>query len=118
MQECLQESCQHSFIPNGAAAGIAEGLTDCTLDLYCHVLEKLLPTPSRFHYIFTARDLSRIVEGLTLANPQVCTIGIQLLRQWRHECMKILHDKLICKEDKQVTRQNPPFFLRFQLLSP
>lgn len=84
-------------------AGIAEGLVDCTLELYHHVLDKLLPTPSRFHYIFTARDLSRITQGLTLATPQICNSSINFLRQWRHECMRVLHDKLICQEDKQVT---------------
>lgn len=39
-------------------------LTDITLDLYTYILEKLPPTPSRFHYIFNLRDLSRVYEGL------------------------------------------------------
>lgn len=39
-------------------------LTDITLSLYTYILEKLAPTPSRFHYIFNLRDLSRVYEGL------------------------------------------------------
>jgi dynein heavy chain len=47
-------------------------LTDVTLRLYNFILEKLPPTPSRFHYIFNLRDLSRVYEvsrcSLTLSS--------------------------------------------------
>ncbi len=39
---------------------LGETLTDATLELYNWVSEKLPPTPSRFHYVFNLRDLSRV----------------------------------------------------------
>jgi dynein heavy chain len=53
-------------------AGLGDGtsLTDATLELLSTVLERLPPTPSRFHYVFNLRDLSRLYEGLLRATPQ------------------------------------------------
>lgn len=51
------------------ALGDGGGLTDATLELFTHILERLPPTPSRFHYIFNLRDLSRVYEGLLRAAP-------------------------------------------------
>jgi hypothetical protein len=46
---------------------LGERLTDVTLDFYNFICDKLPPTPSRFHYVFNLRDLSRIYEGLLLS---------------------------------------------------
>ena len=37
-------------------------ITKCTLRLYSFIVEKMPPTPSKFHYIFNLRDLSRVYE--------------------------------------------------------
>lgn len=73
-----------------------------TLDLYNYVIEQLPPTPSRFHYIFNLRDLSRVTEGLLLATPTHFTTSAQIVRLWRNEVLRVFHDRLISTEDKQV----------------
>ena len=55
--------------------GDGGGLTDATLELFSRVLERLPPTPSRFHYVFNLRDLSRVYEGLLRATPDRCGLG-------------------------------------------
>lgn len=50
--------------------GDGGGLTDATLELFSRVLERLPPTPSRSHYVFNLRDLSRVYEGLLRATPE------------------------------------------------
>jgi dynein heavy chain len=42
---------------------VAGPLTSATLELYAFICEHLPPTPSRFHYVFNLRDLSRVYEA-------------------------------------------------------
>ncbi|XP_055003053.1 dynein axonemal heavy chain 10 [Sorex araneus] len=79
-------------------------LTRCTLDLYRSVVQELPPTPSKFHYIFNLRDLSRVFNGLVLTNPQrFQTVG-QMVRVWRNECLRVFHDRLINTTDKLLVQ--------------
>lgn len=90
------------MVITAAGTGAAGGLTGMTLDLYDYVIEQLPPTPSRFHYIFNLRDLSRVTEGLLLATPTHFTSSAQFVRLWRNEVLRVFHDRLISPEDKQV----------------
>ena len=87
---------------NPRVQAAADELTGVTLALYDHILEKLPPTPSRFHYIFNLRDLSRIYEGLLCARKEQFETGASFVRLWRNEALRILHDRLISAEDKEV----------------
>lgn len=49
---------------------VSDRLTRCTLQLYTDIVQDLPPTPSKFHYIFNLRDLSRVFHGLVLTNPE------------------------------------------------
>eukprot|EP00898_Chlorokybus_atmophyticus_P006649 jgi/Chlat1/6986/Chrsp56S00523 len=80
-------------------------LTSTTLQLYEFIVEKLPPTPSRFHYIFNLRDLSRVYEGLCMAVMDKFTTAAQFIRLWRNECLRIFHDRLICEEDKVLVQK-------------
>lgn len=60
----------HQPIQVREALGDGSSLTDATLELFSHIVERLPPTPSRFHYVFNLRDLSRVYEGLLRATPE------------------------------------------------
>lgn len=49
---------------------MSDKLTFCTLELYDNIVQELPPTPSKFHYIFNLRDLSRVFNGLLLTHPE------------------------------------------------
>lgn len=85
-------------------SAVGEVLTDVTLELYNAICERLPPTPSRFHYVFNLRDLSRIYEGLLLSVADKFRTASEFLRLWRNECLRIFHDRLICKEDKDIVQ--------------
>lgn len=77
-------------------------LTGLTLEIYAQIIEKLPATPSRFHYIFNLRDLSRVFEGLLRSTADKFETSPQFLRLWRNEMMRIFHDRLIDENDKAV----------------
>ena len=70
----------------------------------------MLPTPSKFHYVFNMREISRIFKGIlnvrkeTINNcesvggtwkPELFLVGL-----WRHECERVFVDKMTNDKDK------------------
>ncbi|XP_071945421.1 dynein axonemal heavy chain 10-like [Antedon mediterranea] len=80
---------------------IAPKITQATLDLYKQIIIDLPPTPSKFHYIFNLRDLSRVCQGLLLTTPDRFTTPTSFVRVWRNECLRVFYDRLINDEDKK-----------------
>ncbi|XP_027024931.2 dynein axonemal heavy chain 10 isoform X2 [Tachysurus fulvidraco] len=83
---------------------ICDTLTSCTLELYKSIIKDLPPTPSKFHYIFNLRDLSRVYNGLTLTNAERFLTVTQIVRVWRNECLRVFHDRLVNETDKALVQ--------------
>lgn len=45
-----------------AVANLSDGLVSATLEVYGKVEREMLPTPSRPHYTFNLRDISKVVQ--------------------------------------------------------
>jgi dynein heavy chain len=89
----------------GEVQAMTDNLVQATLKLYNSVLSSLPPTPSKFHYIFNLRDISRVFEGLCLATPDHFDSNPQrLVRLWRNESLRVFHDRLINDEDKSYVQ--------------
>ena len=84
---------------------LASTITSCTLELYKKIVRDLPPTPSKFHYIFNLRDLSRIYNGLCITSADRFTSPQQFVRVWRNECLRIFHDRLINEKDKEFLQE-------------
>ncbi|KAM4746443.1 dynein axonemal heavy chain 10 [Anableps anableps] len=83
---------------------MCDEVTDCTLELYNLIIKDLPPTPSKFHYIFNLRDLSRVYNGLVLTTPEKFFTVTQFVRVWRNECLRVFHDRLIDETDKMLVQ--------------
>ncbi|CAG5923192.1 unnamed protein product [Menidia menidia] len=94
----------HTRLFEDAIKKVCDKVTFCTLELYNNIIKDLPATPSKFHYIFNLRDLSRVYNGLVLTQPDRFLTVTQFVRIWRNECLRIFHDRLIDETDKTLVQ--------------
>ncbi|XP_064550918.1 dynein axonemal heavy chain 10 [Drosophila montana] len=85
---------------------IADMIVVMTLKLFKMVIVDLPPTPSKFHYIFNLKDLSRIFAGMLLIKPEHFKGLREFIRVWRNEFTRIICDRLITQTDIFNVRRN------------
>lgn len=83
---------------------VADIIVQMTLDLFKIVTIELPPTPSKFHYIFNLKDLSRTYAGILLTQSSNFKDSRQLVRVWRNEFTRVFCDRLISDEDVALLR--------------
>lgn len=88
-----------------AVYAIAERLVRCTLNLFQKTLMNFPPTPSKFHYVFNLKDLSRICGGMYLAHENNFQEPKQLVRMWRNEYTRVMSDRLISLDDVRAMNE-------------
>lgn len=71
-----------------------------TIELYANISKSLKPTPSKFHYIYNLRDLSKVFQCMLMTKHKSVNSNEVFTRLWIHECMRIFGDRLVTKEDR------------------
>ncbi len=74
-------------------------LTKATLKVFQWVQENLAPTPAKFHFIYSMRDVSRIYEGICSIQPAKVNSAMMLVKLWYHEVCRVLFNRLVTEED-------------------
>uniref|UniRef100_A0A8C2YBK7 Dynein axonemal heavy chain 1 n=1 Tax=Coturnix japonica TaxID=93934 RepID=A0A8C2YBK7_COTJA len=76
-----------------AVKDLNKPLVDATIYVYLTITSQLLPTPTKSHYTFNLRDLSKVFQGMLMAQPSDIKVSpdkTQLLRLWYHESWGLL----------------------------
>jgi len=69
--------------------------TLASVDLYEYISEMLKPIPSKFHYTFNLRDLSKIFQGILMIKSIDFETEDNFIRLWVHESLRVFGDRLI-----------------------
>lgn len=74
---CDRFSCLSCYFLSGPVPEIQplnESLVDATIRVYSTITSQLLPTPAKSHYTFNLRDLSKVFQGILMA--EACMIEV------------------------------------------
>lgn len=67
--ECLAKCFTLNILfPAPAIQSLNEALVEATIRVYSTITSQLLPTPAKSHYTFNLRDLSKVFQGIRMAN--------------------------------------------------
>ncbi|XP_026203417.1 dynein heavy chain 1, axonemal [Anabas testudineus] len=86
--------------PVPAIQPLNESLVKSTIRVYSTITSQLLPTPAKSHYTFNLRDLSKVFQGILMAEAAMIENKLQLLQLWYHESCRVFQDRLVCAEDR------------------
>ncbi|XP_023013028.2 dynein heavy chain at 16F isoform X2 [Leptinotarsa decemlineata] len=79
---------------------LGEYMVNAAVEIYERIARDLLPTPTKSHYVFNLRDLSKCIQGITQADAGTMREESSMLKLFYHECLRVFHDRLINVEDK------------------
>uniref|UniRef100_F7HBY3 Dynein axonemal heavy chain 2 n=1 Tax=Macaca mulatta TaxID=9544 RepID=F7HBY3_MACMU len=81
---------------------IGNVVTEATLDMYNTVVQRFLPTPTKIHYLFNLRDISKVFQGMLRANKDFHDTKSSITRLWIHECFRVFSDRLVDVADTEA----------------
>jgi dynein heavy chain len=79
---------------------MANSLVKATVTVYNQTCDSLRPTPEKPHYTFNLRDVSKVVQGVLMADKRRPMAQPDIVRLWAHECCRVFSDRLISAEDR------------------
>eukprot|EP00930_Biecheleria_cincta_P027502 TRINITY_DN19311_c0_g1_i1.p1 TRINITY_DN19311_c0_g1~~TRINITY_DN19311_c0_g1_i1.p1 ORF type:complete len:4103 (-),score=885.99 TRINITY_DN19311_c0_g1_i1:122-12430(-) len=80
---------------------LANASVQGTIEIYNKCGDELLPTPTRPHYTFNLRDVSKVFQGLLMVKPMHVPNAESFTRLWYHELSRVFCDRLINMDDKE-----------------
>ncbi|ODM98966.1 Dynein heavy chain 6, axonemal [Orchesella cincta] len=81
---------------------MADQIVSASISTYQFMVKSFLPTPSKSHYLFNMRDLSKCIQGILQANKDILLTKVNMNRLYYHECQRVFHDRLTTEVDRYL----------------
>ncbi|OMJ81043.1 hypothetical protein SteCoe_18549 [Stentor coeruleus] len=101
--EAIFSSILRGFLdehPDENLSDHADPIVKTSVENYIKICNDLLPTPSKSHYTFNLRDLSKVVQGMLMISYENLRNVDTLLLLWLHECCRVFRDRLVDDKDR------------------
>jgi len=101
--EAIFTTITKAFLDNTLASELSPlgaPLVQATIGLYNKTCDVLRPMPSKPHYTFNLREISKVIQGVLMADKRRTTSREDLARLWAHECQRVFSDRLINDQDR------------------
>lgn len=85
---------------NDDIRSLIPSVVNSTIEIYQQISLDLRPTPSRSHYTFNLRDLSKVFQGILFADSRHMLDPKSYIRLWIHENRRVFADRLINNQDR------------------
>ncbi|XP_018339413.1 PREDICTED: dynein heavy chain 1, axonemal-like isoform X2 [Trachymyrmex septentrionalis] len=80
---------------------LLDDIVDSTLKVFAVIRSEMLPTPNKSHYTFNLRDVSKVFQGILMADAKKILVHEKLLLLWYHENIRVFSDRFINNDDKK-----------------
>ena len=80
---------------------LSKSCVSAMLDIHEQCLQNLLPIPSKLHYIFSLRNIVRVINGILQINQSDMGDDDQFIRAWYHEMCREYMDRFNSESDRQ-----------------
>lgn len=91
------------FLDLNEASGLnifAEPIIKASVDIYLKTIKDFLPTPTKCHYTFNLRDLSKVIQGMLMIDLENIENKDYLVFLWVHETFRVFRDRLVDEKDR------------------
>lgn len=82
-----------------ALRALSSPLVTATVELYETLMQTLKPSPEKSHYTFNLRDVSKVFQGIDMANPAKVSDEMKIAELWTHEVHRAFADRFINDTD-------------------
>lgn len=81
---------------------LGDTMTKATIQMYESITQRFLPTPTKIHYLFNLRDISKVFQGLLRCDKRLYSSKQSVIRLWIHECFRVFCDRLVDDKDREI----------------